>query len=89
MNIRNGPKTFKRLAAHWTIERYFFWFNNFPLTLLVLSFVSPTLTLLLANVTVLHYIQFKIAEVCHSLERDLHILGVTAIEDRLQVYLDH
>ncbi|KAK8448632.1 hypothetical protein SEVIR_7G067100v4 [Setaria viridis] len=26
----------------------------------------------------------KIAEVCHSLERDLHILGVTAIEDRLQ-----
>lgn len=26
----------------------------------------------------------KIADVCHSLERDLHILGVTAIEDRLQ-----
>ncbi|KAF8661979.1 hypothetical protein HU200_056593 [Digitaria exilis] len=26
----------------------------------------------------------KIAEVCDSLERDLHILGVTAIEDRLQ-----
>ncbi|PVH35145.1 hypothetical protein PAHAL_7G112100 [Panicum hallii] len=26
----------------------------------------------------------KIAEACHSLERDLYILGVTAIEDRLQ-----
>ncbi|RLM65834.1 phospholipid-transporting ATPase 2 isoform X2 [Panicum miliaceum] len=26
----------------------------------------------------------KIAEVCHSLERDLYILGITAIEDRLQ-----
>ncbi|KAF0893887.1 hypothetical protein E2562_031422, partial [Oryza meyeriana var. granulata] len=26
----------------------------------------------------------KIAEVCNSLEQDLHILGVTAIEDRLQ-----
>ncbi|XP_066348308.1 phospholipid-transporting ATPase 2-like isoform X1 [Miscanthus floridulus] len=28
--------------------------------------------------------EFKIAEVCHSLERDLHILGFTAIEDCLQ-----
>ncbi|KXG26001.1 hypothetical protein SORBI_3006G040500 [Sorghum bicolor] len=28
--------------------------------------------------------EFKMSEVCHSLERDLHILGVTAIEDRLQ-----
>ncbi|KAG8063923.1 hypothetical protein GUJ93_ZPchr0004g40384 [Zizania palustris] len=28
--------------------------------------------------------EHKIAEVCHSLEKDLHILGVTAIEDRLQ-----
>uniref|UniRef100_A0ACD5UA67 Uncharacterized protein n=1 Tax=Avena sativa TaxID=4498 RepID=A0ACD5UA67_AVESA len=26
----------------------------------------------------------KIAEVCHSLEQDIHILGITAIEDRLQ-----
>ncbi|WVZ85067.1 hypothetical protein U9M48_032027 [Paspalum notatum var. saurae] len=32
----------------------------------------------------LHNRESKIAEVCHSLERDLHILGVTAIEDRLQ-----
>jgi uncharacterized integral membrane protein len=55
MNIRNGPKTFKRLAAHWTIERYLFWFNHFPLTLVVLSFVSPTLILLLANGTALIY----------------------------------
>nr|CAB3484223.1 unnamed protein product [Digitaria exilis] len=30
------------------------------------------------------YLLSKIAEVCDSLERDLHILGVTAIEDRLQ-----
>ncbi|AQK43098.1 Phospholipid-transporting ATPase 2 [Zea mays] len=28
--------------------------------------------------------EFKIAEVCNSLEQDLQILGVTAIEDRLQ-----
>ncbi|XP_006652191.1 phospholipid-transporting ATPase 2-like isoform X1 [Oryza brachyantha] len=28
--------------------------------------------------------EFKIAQVCNSLEQDLHILGVTAIEDRLQ-----
>ncbi|KAL6851418.1 hypothetical protein ACP4OV_020351 [Aristida adscensionis] len=28
--------------------------------------------------------EYKIAEVCHSLEQDLHILGVTAIEDHLQ-----
>ncbi|XP_047065739.1 phospholipid-transporting ATPase 2-like isoform X2 [Lolium rigidum] len=26
----------------------------------------------------------KITEVCHSLEKDIHILGITAIEDRLQ-----
>ena len=29
--------------------------------------------------------QWRIAEVCQLLEHDLYILGVTAIEDRLQV----
>uniref|UniRef100_M8CBK9 Phospholipid-transporting ATPase n=1 Tax=Aegilops tauschii TaxID=37682 RepID=M8CBK9_AEGTA len=32
----------------------------------------------------LHNIQHKIAEVCNSLEQGIHILGITAIEDRLQ-----
>ena len=30
-------------------------------------------------------LQWRIAEVCQRLEHDLEILGVTAIEDRLQV----
>jgi len=30
-------------------------------------------------------LQWRIAEVCQRLEHDLYILGVTAIEDRLQV----
>lgn len=29
--------------------------------------------------------QWRIAEVCQRLEHDLKVLGVTAIEDRLQV----
>lgn len=32
-----------------------------------------------------YFLQWRIAEVCQRLERDLEVLGVTAIEDRLQV----
>lgn len=31
------------------------------------------------------FVQWKLAEVCQILEHDLEIIGVTAIEDRLQV----
>jgi magnesium-transporting ATPase (P-type) len=30
-------------------------------------------------------LQWKIAEVCHLLEKKLELLGATAIEDKLQV----
>ena len=32
-----------------------------------------------------YVLQWRLAEVCQRLEHDLEILGVTAIEDRLQV----
>lgn len=34
----------------------------------------------------LYGLQWRVAEVCQRLEHDLHILGVAAIEDRLQVF---
>ena len=33
------------------------------------------------------FLQWRLAEVCQRLEHDLEILGVTAVEDRLQVWL--
>lgn len=33
------------------------------------------------------FYQWKLAEICQRLEHDLEILGVSAIEDRLQVHL--
>jgi phospholipid-translocating ATPase len=35
--------------------------------------------------TVMVFLQWKVAEVCQKLEHTLDILGISAIEDRLQV----